>query len=143
MKPLFTILLFCFSLSVSSQSLYPGNNTKRSSLYDSGSDSAPKTVKTTQQQSSLYPESERAENVVASQNTEAFSIRIERTLYGINFNQNGSRLTEALRQKIEAYLNNTTHKQFKNIGVFTMDIVKRNGTYFVAIDDSFNNLESL
>lgn len=143
MKPLFTILFFCFSLSVSAQSLYPGNNTKRSSLYDSGNHSAIKTVTTTTKQSSLYPESEQTENVVASQNTEAFAVRVERTLYGINFNQNGSKLTEALRQKIETYLSNTTHRQFKNIGVFTIDVVKRNGNYFVAIDDSFNHLEAL
>lgn len=72
-------------------------------------------------------------NTKVSQTTaEAFSVTFTKSMYGITFKTNDRLLTNSLKTKIEQFMANTNRSKFKGLGVFTLNIIKRQGNYFVV-----------
>jgi len=79
---------------------------------------------------SLY--NERANTKLSYTNQEAFSISFEKSMYGITFNPNDRKLNNDLKNRIERFMNSTNRQKYRGLGKFTIDIVKRNGKYYVV-----------
>lgn len=80
---------------------------------------------------SLY--APRANTKISQSTSETFSVTFKKSMYGIAFKTNDRLLTNSLKIKIEQFLINTNHHKFKGLGVFTLNIIKRQGSYFVVV----------
>lgn len=136
------MILVCIITSAGrGQSLYQRETNQRKSLYDSPETKDTGTADPHHEIRSLSPQPEKEKNSKAE--TEVFGVHVERTMYGVNFNKNNIKLTPVLHEKLEKYLQNTRHPGFRKIGTFVIDIIKKDGRYFIVIDESFNKWEEL
>ncbi|MFD1614393.1 hypothetical protein [Gelatiniphilus marinus] len=79
---------------------------------------------------SLY--APRTNTKISQTTSETFSVTFKKSMYGIAFKTNDRLLTNSLKTKIEQFMINTNCSKFKGLGVFTLNIIKRKGSYFVV-----------
>lgn len=77
------------------------------------------------------------------QNDEEFTVTANRTAYEVTLAHEFDNLPSDLKDKIKKYLDSTTHSEYTGMGTIKLPIVKRSGTYYVRINNSYNDLEKL
>lgn len=82
-------------------------------------------------------------NTEFSKDTERFTVTFEKSMYGITFKRNDRTLTDELKTKIERFMKNTNRSKYRGVGTFTLEIIKRNGKYFVVEQKSPERLLEL
>ena len=79
---------------------------------------------------SLY--NSKANTEVSYRDTEAFTVTFKKSVYGLEFQRNDKVLNQELKTKIERFMKETKRPKFKGVGTFTLDIIKRNNTYYIV-----------
>jgi hypothetical protein len=64
--------------------------------------------------------------------TEEFYVSFKKSMYGFEFKPNDHKLTPTLKSKIEQFMSTTNRQMFKGLGLFTLNILKRNNVYYVV-----------
>lgn len=90
---------------------------------------------------SLY--NAKANDKISYKDSERFTVSFEKSAYGITFKRNDRVLTDDLKNKIERFMKNTNRPEYKGLGTFTLDIVKRNNKYYVVESKSPERLLEL
>jgi hypothetical protein len=92
---------------------------------------------------SQSPYSDRANTKVSSLNDEAFVATFEQSAYGIQFQPNDRTLNNDLKTKIERFIKETNVSKFRKLGTIKLEIIKRNGLYYVVEETSPERLLEL
>lgn len=79
---------------------------------------------------SLY--NPKANEKVSSRDSEAFVVKFEKTLNSYIYKRNDRLLTDDLKPKIERFMSTTRFVEFRRLGVFNLNIIKRQGKYYVV-----------
>lgn len=90
---------------------------------------------------SLY--TDRANSQVSSLNDEAFVATFEHSSYGVQFQPNDRTLNDDLKTKIERFMKQTNVSKFRKLGNVRLEIIKRNGIYYVVEEKSPERLIEL
>lgn len=141
MKCLLFFTLFLVSLYSFGQSLYPGSENRSRKAYDLDAIEEfkrpnPETGNS-QKNSAVFQNKNFTKNTNTV--TAAFTIVVERTNYDFHFNKNNSGLTADLKERLTRFMKNTTRSEFKGIGTFYIDVIKKEGQYYILTDSNYNN----
>ena len=79
---------------------------------------------------SLY--NAKANDKVSTRNTEDFTVKFEKTLTSYIYKRNDRLLTDNLKQKIESFVNTTRFTEFRRLGLFELNVIKRQGKYYIV-----------
>jgi len=74
----------------------------------------------------------RANSVVSYRNGEDFKISFTKTLNSYIYKPNDRLLNPNLKQKIESFMNTTKFVQYRGVGKFTLNIIKRKNDYYIV-----------
>ena len=74
----------------------------------------------------------RANTAVSYRNLEAFEVTFTKTLNSYIYKRNDILLDASLKQKIESFMNTTKFIEFRGVGAFTLNIIKRKDNYYVV-----------
>lgn len=79
---------------------------------------------------SLY--NAKANDKVSTRNTEDFTVTFEKTLTSYIYKRNDRLLTDDLKPKIEKFMNTTRFVEFRRLGLFELNVIKRKGKYYIV-----------